>query len=76
MKQEYKNVTVENKLKERGIKTRTASQSKIKYGLTEGFIISELKTKTQTQLAKEIGCDQSLISHYVRKIKEKGRLYG
>lgn len=68
--------TIENKLKERGIKTRTASQSKIKYGLTEGFIINELKTKTQTQLAKEIGCDQSLISHYVRRIKEKGRLYG
>lgn len=67
---------IATRLKEHGIKTRTISQAKIKHGLTKDFIIDELKVKSQTQLAKEVGCDQSLISHYVRRIKEKGRLYG
>lgn len=67
--------TIKDRLKEYGIKTRTTSQSKIKYGLTEDFIMNELKIKTQTQLAKEIGCDQSLISHYLKRIKRKGKIY-
>lgn len=67
---------IRDRLREYGIKTRTISQAKIKHRLTKDFIIDELKVKSQTQLAKEVGCDQSLISHYVRRIKEKGRLYG
>ncbi len=67
---------IKDRLREYDIKTRTISQAKIQYGLTEDFIVNELKTKTQIQLAKEVGCEQSLISHYVKRIKEKGRLYG
>lgn len=67
--------TIYNRLAIYGIKTRSLSQAKIKYNLTEDFILSELQSKSQKQLAKEIGCDQSLISHYLKRIKEKGRLY-
>ena len=37
------------------------------YNLTKEFILEELKNKTQTQLAKEIGCNQSLISKILNK---------
>lgn len=70
------NTVIADRLKEYDIEIRTISQAKNEYGLTKEIILSELKNKSQTQLAKEIGCDQSLISHYVRRIKEKGRLYG
>lgn len=69
------NTVICDRLKEYGIETRSISQSKIKYGLTKKFILNELKTKSQKQLAKEIGCDPSLISHYVRRIKERGKIY-
>ena len=58
-----------------GLKLEAYLNQKIKYGLTKKFILNELKTKSQKQLAKEIGCDPSLISHYVRRIKERGKIY-
>ena len=65
-----------NRLKEYGIATRSISEAKIKYNLTEEFIINELKSKTQTELANEIGCSCSLISQYLKRIKERGYIYG
>lgn len=66
---------ITNRIKKYNIKKRTHSESKIQYNLTRKFIIEELKTKTQAQLAKEVGCDQSLISHYYKKIKNGEDLY-
>lgn len=62
-------------MKKFNIKRRDGGESKIKYNLTKDFIINELKNKNQKTLAKEIGCDQSLISHYVKRIKERGKIY-
>lgn len=49
--------------------------AQIKYNLTKEFILNELKSKTQKQLAKEIGCNASLISHYLKRIKTRGDIY-
>ena len=68
-------VPIEKCLNKYNIKKRTISEAKRKYGLTENFIISELRNKNQKELAKEIGCDPSLISHYVKRIKERGKIY-
>lgn len=68
-------VPIEKSLKKFNIKKRTISEAKRKYNLTENYISKELKSKTQKELAKEIGCDQSLISHYVKRIKERGKIY-
>lgn len=70
------NTIIRNRFRKYGIRTRTISQAKNEYGLTKEFILSELRNKSQKQLAKEIGCDPSLISHYVKRIEERGRLYG
>jgi transposase len=66
---------IQDKLKKYGIKRRTQSEIKIKYNLTEIFLVNELENKTQKELANEIGCDQSLISHYVKRIRERGNIY-
>ena len=66
---------ITNRIKKYNIKKRSYSESKIQYNLTRKFIIKELKTKTQAQLAKEVGCDKSLISHYYKKIKNGEDLY-
>jgi len=54
------------------VKRKTGAQNK--YNITEEYLLKELKTKTQTELAKEIGCTQSLISHYVKRIKIGGKI--
>lgn len=68
-------VLIEKNLKKFNIKKRTLSEAKRKYDLTEDYILKELRNKNQTELAKEIGCDPSLISHYVKRIKERGNIY-
>ena len=47
-----------------------------KHGTLDKMSKEELLDSTILALLVEVGCDQSLISHYVRRIKEKGRLYG
>jgi len=66
---------VHRHIKKYGIKKKTHSEAMIQYGLTEEFILKELEIKTQKQLADEIGCDPSLISHYLKKIRERGKIY-
>ncbi len=44
----------------------------IKFNITKELLEKELKNKTQTQLANELGCDPSLISHYVKKMNLGG----
>jgi len=63
------------RLNEYGIQTRSNSEARNIYGLTEKFIINELKNKTQSELANEVGCDPSLISHYLKRINERGYIY-
>ncbi|MGL5345738.1 MAG: NUMOD4 domain-containing protein [Peptostreptococcaceae bacterium] len=67
------NTTIHRLLKKNGIKTRGYSESKREYGLNVEFILNELKTKTQKQIASEIGCDASLISKY-KNNKIKGEI--
>ena len=64
-----------DRLNKYGKGTKTISEGKTRYRLTKEFILSELKNKTQKQLAKEGGCSPSLISAYVRRLKERGDIY-
>ena len=66
---------IRNRMKTLGIKSRSSSESKIQYKINKEILEKELKNKTQKEVAAEIGCTQSLISHYVKRIKEKGRIY-
>lgn len=65
---------VRTNLKRYGINPRGLSDVKNQYNLTHEWVIEQLKTKTQKQLAFEVGCDPSLISKYKNnKIKgDKG----
>ena len=48
-----------------------------KYGITENYLIKELqKNRKISDIAKEVGCDQSLISMYKKRIEERGYIYG
>lgn len=47
----------------------------IKYNITKELILDGLKTKSQKQLAKEIGCQQTLISIYLKRINTRGEIY-
>lgn len=62
------NVVIKRILKENNIRLRTQSEASNKYHLDELDLNELLKDKTQTQLAKELGCSQSLIS---KKINNK-----
>ena len=62
------NVVIARILKENGIRLRTKSEAFDKYHLDELDLKELLKTKTQKQLAEELGCSQSLIS---KKINNK-----
>lgn len=66
---------VRSRLEKYGIRIKSTGESRIKYNLTKDFISEQLKIKSQSQLAKEIGCDQSLISHYKKRIDERGEIY-
>lgn len=57
------------------IKRRNCGKTNVKYNLTKEYIMKELNTKSQKELAKEIGCDPSLISCYVKRIKKGGNIY-
>lgn len=67
--------TISERLDGLEVEKRTFSEAKMEHGLTKEFILKELKSKTQTQLAKEVGCSQSLISHYLKRIREEGKIY-
>ena len=56
------NAVIKRILKENAVTLRTQSEAKNQYHLDNIDLEEELKTKTQTQLAKELGCSQSLIS--------------
>ena len=58
-----------------GLHIRTTSENQIRYNITKGFILNELKTKSGRQIAREIGCSPSLISIYLKRIKERGYIY-
>lgn len=60
------------RLKKYGIKKENPSK---KYNLTKEKILDGLKTKTKAELAREVGCNRSLISIYTKRIKEKGCIY-
>lgn len=49
--------------------------TQIQYGITEDFLVRELKVKTQKQIAEELNCDKSLISIYANRIKKRGYIY-
>lgn len=46
-----------------------------KYGITEDYLIGQLNKKIK-DIANELGCDQSLISIYKKRIEERGYIYG
>lgn len=62
------NVVIARILEENGIRLRTKSEAYNKYHLDELDLNELLKTRTQKQLAEELGCSQSLIS---KKINNK-----
>ena len=62
-------------LKRNNISIYSMSEQKIVFNISELELLEQLKHKSQKQLAKEIGCDASLISHYVKRIKENGGIY-
>ena len=67
-KQKNMNVnTLRKYLKEYNIKQRSHSESCTKILITKEFLEKELKTKLQSQIAKEIGCSEATISQYKKK---------
>ena len=62
------NLVIKRILKENAVTLRTQSEAKNQYHLDNIDLEEELKTKTQTQLARELGCSQSLIR---KKINNK-----
>jgi hypothetical protein len=60
-------VTIKKYLNEYGIEMRSHSESCTRLLITKEFLEKELKTKTQTQIAKEIGCHRKTIGKYKKK---------
>ena len=60
-------VTIKKYLNEYGIEMRSHSESCTRLLITKEFLEKELKTKTQTQIAKEIGCNRKTIGKYKKK---------
>lgn len=58
---------IKRELNRNKIKLKTRSEADTKYFITKEFLEKELKTKSQRKIAKEIGCDQSLLSKYKKK---------
>ena len=54
--------SIKRRLEDNGIRIKTLSEQKNNFCLDKIDLEEELKTKTQTQLAKELGCSPSLIS--------------
>lgn len=59
--------TIKKYLNKYGIKIRNMSEADTKYFITKEFLEKELKHKTQTRIAKELGCTQPLISKYKKE---------
>ena len=68
-KKDTTKTTVKRFLKKYNLEIRSMSEADTKYFITKEFLEKELKTKKQIQIAKEIGCEQSLISFYKNKFK-------
>ena len=66
---------IKRELEKMNVETRTISKALMKYNLTKNFIINQLKNKTQKELAEEVGCSPSLISHYLKRIKKGDDIY-
>lgn len=64
--------TIKKYLDKYGMKARSLSEADTKYFITKSFLEQELKCKTATQISKELGCHQSLISFYKKKFNLKG----
>lgn len=48
-----------------------------KYQINEEDLLKKIKQgKTNAEIAKEYDCTQSLISHYKKRLKERGEIYG
>ena len=59
--------TIKKRLEDNNIEIRGLSEINNKFHLDEMDLEYELQFKTQAQLAKELGCDQSLISKKLNK---------
>jgi transposase-like protein len=59
--------TIKKWLNKYNIKIRSLGEARTNYFITKEFLEKELKHKTQSQIAREIGCDSSLISKYKSK---------
>ena len=59
--------TIKKWLNKYNIKIRSLGEARTNYFITKEFLEKELKHKTQTRIAKELGCDISLISKYKSK---------
>lgn len=65
--------TIKKKLDEYGISKEVVTT----YEITDEYLKKQLEMgKSVTKIAKEIGCDQSLISKYKKRIEERGYIYG
>ena len=54
--------SIKKRLEDNNVEIKTLSEQKNKFRLEDIDLEEELKTKSQTQLARELGCSQSLIS--------------
>ena len=68
------NILIYTTLEKYHIPKYSYCERKIKYNINEEELIEKLKTKTQLEIAREYGCDASLISHYKKRI-ENGGIY-
>ena len=64
--------TIIKQLNKFNIPIRNTSEAKNKYYITKELLEKELPYKSQAELAKELGCDASLISYYYNLFKKKG----
>lgn len=66
------NTTIIKQLKKYRIPIRDTGEARVRYNITKEMLDEELLHKSQTELAKELGCDVSLISYYYNLFKKKG----
>lgn len=66
------NTPITKQLAKYNLPIRTTGEARIKYNITKELLDKELLHKSQKELAKEIGCDTSLISYYYNLFKKEG----
>lgn len=59
--------SIKRRLEDNNVEIKTLSEQKNKFRLEDIDLEEELKTKSQAQLARELGCSQSLISKKINK---------